>query len=613
MLTVIHHPASLPPGYLFDSWRVVKLLGAGTYGAVYRVEKGGQHCAMKIAMHRPGSGDAEQADARLMREVGCLVHLRHPNIVGIHAHGRWPDIRTGWLYVILEYVDGYTLAEWVERTHPTSQEVVRVFEKLAGAMDYMHGRGVFHRDLKLANIMVRAKDSEPAILDFSAGDYTHAEDLTDAPLPPGTRRYRSPEASRFFKEHGDEKGARYEFKVTDDVYALGVCLYDVLTTAAPASGSPKATVEGRWVPKPARELNARVPAGLSDVAMRFIAREPEQRPSTAEVMRRELEALAGEAGPEWSVPVHIPSLKPPPTPASNTDEETPPERRARRARAVDAGVALLVVAAVAGAFVWLRPTPPPPVHKEISGRPAEPAVPRDAGVASLVPSVSPPGAGDAGLAADAGDMLTASSPGVVLPPLESVRKESSAVKRAPIVASPSTSLDKKAPATSARAEFLAKCAAASAAVALQLGCPSSAQVRPESGACPEEARNAMFNAPNEGGLLLTTRSAVDLTIDKSQPGYPGDEGVFRDGPVTGVVYGGNRGIPKGTVLYGRAWTGDGTFLLVRYTEARFPDGRTLPVCLAIGKDGPQEAWPGSKPGAVLYSRAAVAYVVDRWP
>ncbi|WP_223645553.1 serine/threonine-protein kinase [Corallococcus sp. EGB] len=611
MLTVIHHPAQLPPGYMIHGWRVVKLLGAGTYGAVYRVEMNGHHFAMKIAMHRPGSGDAEQADARLMRELGCLVHLRHANIVGLHAHGRFPELRTGWLYVVLDFVEGYTLAEWVERMHPTAQEVVRVFEKLACAMDYMHGRGVFHRDLKLVNIMVRAKDSEPVILDFSAGDYTHAEDLTDAPLPPGTRRYRSPEASRFLKEHGDEKGARYEFKVTDDVYALGVCLYDVLTTPEPTSGSPKAAVEGRWVPQQARDLNARVPAGLSDVAMRFIARSPDERPPTAEVMRRELEALAGEAGPEWTVPVHIPSMKPPTAPASNTNEETPPARRVRRARAVDAGVALLVVAAVVGAFAWLRPTPPPPVPREVVVHSAEPAAPRDAGGASLVPSLARTDSGDAGPSLDAGDMLTASSPGVALPPLDSVRKESSAVKRAPIVASPSTSLDKKAPATSARAEFLAKCAAVSAAVALQLGCPSSSQVRPESGACPEEARTAMFDE-----LFLTTRSSLNVTIDRSQPGDPGDDGVFQDGPVTGVVYKGTtgpRGIPKGTVLYGRLWTGDGTFLLARYTEARLPDGRTLPVCLAIGKNGPQEAWAGSKPGAVVYSRVQVAYVVERWP
>ncbi|NOK16454.1 hypothetical protein [Corallococcus carmarthensis] len=185
------------------------------------------------------------------------------------------------------------------------------------------------------------------------------------------------------------------------------------------------------------------------------------------------------------------------------------------------------------------------------------------------------------------------------------------MKRAPIVASPS----KKDATSSSRAEFLAKCAAASAAVALQLGCPSSSQVRPESGACPEEARNVMFREEiANGGLIMSPgRSSVQVTIDKSQPGDPGDAGVFRDGPVTGVVYKGTKYLPTGTVFSGRLWTGDGRFLLARYTEAHLPDGRTIPVCFAIGLDGPNEAWERSKPGAVRYSRVEVAYAVDRWP
>ncbi|WP_249351661.1 hypothetical protein [Corallococcus exiguus] len=62
----------------------------------------------------------------MKRELGCLVHLTHPNIVGVHGHGRFPDFETGWLYVLLTFVEGYTLAEWVERMHPTAQEVVRL-------------------------------------------------------------------------------------------------------------------------------------------------------------------------------------------------------------------------------------------------------------------------------------------------------------------------------------------------------------------------------------------------------------------------------------------------------------------------------------------------------
>ncbi|MGE6758565.1 hypothetical protein ACQKGO_11165 [Corallococcus interemptor] len=185
------------------------------------------------------------------------------------------------------------------------------------------------------------------------------------------------------------------------------------------------------------------------------------------------------------------------------------------------------------------------------------------------------------------------------------------MKRAPpIVASPS----KKDSTSSSRAEFLAKCAAASAAVALQLGCPSSAQVRPESGACPEEARNAMFEGwEKPGALRLEPGDSVQVIIDRNQPGNPGVPGVFRDGPVTGVVSDGFKYFPRGTVLYGRLWTGDGTFILARYTEAHLPDGRTVPVCLAIGEDGPVEPYKNSKPGAVRYSRSEVAFVVDRWP
>ncbi|RYZ43305.1 MAG: serine/threonine protein kinase [Myxococcaceae bacterium] len=602
----MHHPAQLPPGYMLYGWRVVKLLGAGTYGAVYRVEMHGQHFAMKIAMHRPSSGDDEQADARLKRELGCLVHLHHANIVGALGHGRWPDFLTGWLYVILDLVEGYTLAQWVERMHPTAQEVARVFMKLAGALDYMHGRGVFHRDLKLANIMVRAKDGEPVILDFSAGDYMHAQDLTDTPLPPGTRRYRSPEAVTFLKEHGHEQDARYEFKVTDDVYALGVCLYDVLTTPSPESNSRRPPVEGNWSPHPARVLNPRVPAALSDVAMRYIKRRPEERPPTGEVMRRELAALAMTAEAEWLVPIHDPALRPSTTPASNNDLETPPERRARRARWVDALLAVGVVAVLAGAlFGWLSVSSPAsrPVQ-ETSVPPAS----FDAGVASVRPSplVVP---GDAGASPDTSSVPTASPPGTALLPPVSVQKERSAVKRAPIVDSPPVSSAKRPLSSgSTRGEFLKKCAAASAAVALQLGCPSSSQVRPEAGTeCPEAAWEAM-----EGVFFFLPDTTLTVLLDVNHPGGGRDRHTWSDGPVTGLVEKGFSRLPKGSLLYGRMYTGDGR-MLVRYTEARLANGDIHPICISVGEEGSIEAVEGSVPGAVVYPSLALAYPVKRWP
>lgn len=608
-MIAIYHPAQLQPGQTVDGWRVVQLLGAGTYGAVYRVEKNGKHFAMKVAMHRASSGDAEQADARLRRELGCLVHLSHPNIIASRAYGRWPDLLSGWLYVILDLVEGYTLAEWVERMHPTAQEVARLFGKLAGALDYMHGRGVFHRDLKLGNIMVRASDGEPLILDFSAGDYTHAEDLTDAPLPPGTRRYRAPEAYRFLREHGDKRGARYEFKVTDDVYALGVCLFDVLTAPEPTSGAFKVPVEGRWMPPPVRLLNPRVPEPLSDAAMNFIARRPEHRPPTAEVMRRKLEALAAEAGPEWTTPLHSLATKPRLDPASGTEEPAPPRPRSRR-RAVLLGAVWVV--GLAAALVMMRSAPPEaPARAESVGPVSHPA--SDTGLVAQVeaPSLEPPLVEDGGVPQDAGatplHVPATSSAGVASPPQASVQKESPAVKRVPTVVSPSEAPAKKVLVSGGSgADFLTKCAAASAAVALQLGCPSSSQVRPSPSECPAEALAAMRK------LSFPPRSDFHLTIDMRQPGDPTEHGVYGDGPVRGVVWKGRSYLPKGTIFHGQLWTADGN-LYARYTRADFPDGNSYPVCVAIGDKGPEPGLEGSKPGAVVFERTFPAYPVARWP
>ncbi|TQF08871.1 serine/threonine protein kinase, partial [Myxococcus llanfairpwllgwyngyllgogerychwyrndrobwllllantysiliogogogochensis] len=381
-------PAHLQPGQTVDGWRVVKPLGAGSFGAVYLVEKEGHRFAMKMAMHRASSGDAEQADARLLREMVCLSQVSgHSNVVEVHAHGRWQHPTQGWLYVVLDYVEGYTLGEWVEKTHPTAHEVARVFGKLAGALAHLHVRGVFHRDLKLGNILVRASDGEPFVLDFSVGDYTLAPELTDTPLPPGTRRYRSPEAARFLREHGHEHGARYEFKATDDVYALGVCLYDLLTNPQPESEAPRTLVGAQWPPPAPHALNPRVPDSLSAAAMHFIDRQTEKRAPTAEVMRRELEALLSEEGEAWRVPIHVPRPQLPlasEAPHNDVPQEVAPApvpKQSRGRRVAGAVAALgLVVASLAG-YMALRLA----ANAERPSAPLTASTVRDAG-----PAASPP-------------------------------------------------------------------------------------------------------------------------------------------------------------------------------------------------------------------------------
>ncbi|QDE67297.1 protein kinase [Myxococcus xanthus] len=607
-------PAHLQPGQTVDGWRVVKPLGAGSFGAVYLVEKEGHHFAMKMAMHRASSGDAEQADARLLREMVCLSQVSgHPNVVEVHAHGRWQHPTQGWLYIILDYVEGYTLGEWVEKTHPTAHEVARVFGKLSGALAHLHSRGVFHRDLKLGNILVRATDGEPFILDFGVGDYTLAPELTDTPLPPGTRRYRSPEASRFLREHGDEQDARYEFKATDDVYALGVCLYDVLTNPQPVRETPRVLVGAQWPPPAPHALNPRVPVSLSAAAMHFIERHPEKRAPSAEVMRRELDALLHEEGEAWTATLHVPTPHLPlalevahnDVPQDEAQPSTPKRTPGRRVAGAVAILAL-VVASLVG-YAALRPTAPTRQAQRLVEPPAPPP-PTDAGAIEPVASSVPP-------------TPPVSSPGVALPPPVPVEKESPPVKRAPArIPLPAESTARKPKALASRpswppspwAGFLKTCAGATAAAALSIGCPG-AQVRPEPGACPSEAREVMFRWEQKGGLRLSPGDSVLLTLDRRQPGFQGEAGTYADGPVTGVVLRSYlKGLPEGTRLSGYLWT-SGEFLVGRYTEAELPDGRTVPVCFALGRRGYIEKWEESKPGATVVGRSNPAYPVERWP
>jgi serine/threonine-protein kinase len=203
----------------------------------------------------------------------------------------------------MEYVEGWTLAQWVERKHPTVRELIRVFRKLAGALAYLHARGVLHRDLKLANVLIRKSDEEPILIDFGCAIHAHSEELTDIPMPPGTPRYHPPQVTRFYQENKNKPGAHYAFQVADELFALGVMLYEVLTEPRPSEEEGKAALNSLWrVPTPPHLKNPRVPEGLSALVMDLLAREPEDRPESAEAIERELADLEQHKGPEYDAP-----------------------------------------------------------------------------------------------------------------------------------------------------------------------------------------------------------------------------------------------------------------------------------------------------------------------
>ena len=397
----MQHPFHLMPDMMVGDFRIQARLGAGGFGAVFRVERDGEPFALKFAVHGPDSDDANRTDARARRELACLLLVHHPNVVKVWAHGRWPHPRTGFHYVVMDLVEGPTLTDWVKQTRPALREVIRVFATLALTLEALHTQAIHHRDLKGSNILVRARDGEPVLVDFGASEHVGSDSqLTEGPLPPGTPHLRTPEALRFHREKYADPTARYPFRPTDDLYALGATLYEVLTSVPPFPPTlPRevltALIEKEMPASPA-VLNPQVPPALGALVLRLLAKNPAERPASGQALHTQLEALLqalrhddpailevplspgahaatteGTGGPAVMSGADDPErplsgtedsggMNPSPGSTSPREEHTPngPAERASPGspwhlrRAWQAAVALLVMLSVLGAGLW---------------------------------------------------------------------------------------------------------------------------------------------------------------------------------------------------------------------------------------------------------------------
>ncbi|HSP81339.1 MAG TPA: serine/threonine-protein kinase [Myxococcaceae bacterium] len=318
-------PEELPPGTEVESWRVVERLGVGGYGAVYRAEhreRPGDFCALKVAL-RP-------VDARAEREAVLLLNRAvHPNVVRFHACFRWPLPHQGFLCILMDWVPGLPLHLWADSLNPSFRELADVGRKVALALAFLHSRDVLHRDLKPEHIILRSSDGEPVLLDLGAGWYEGADTLTHSPLPPGTLHLRSPEAIRFLLASRNHPGTQYHCAPTDDLYALGVCLYRAATGHYPFSpddfDEPLRYRIAYLQPLAPSALNPRVPRALSELILRLLSKRPEERWQTGEALAEALVAAAALGRPkDWEASIFEWEELPP------EKEGDAPPRRIRR-------------------------------------------------------------------------------------------------------------------------------------------------------------------------------------------------------------------------------------------------------------------------------------------
>lgn len=595
-MTAPHSPAT--SGMSIDGWTVVKELGNGGFAVVYLGEKQTRRCALKLARHRDSSGDDKQTHARTMRELTALLLLDHPNIVRHQGYGY---AERGNVYLALDYVEGWTMAEWAERKHPTFREVLTVFDKLAGALSYMHSRGILHRDLKLSNVLIRKSDGEPVIIDFSCATFAAAEELTDSGLPPGTDRFRAPEQFRWLMAHRDQHRARYAYQVADEVFALGAMLYDLLTDARPTAVETRASLNSPTVKPPAASTqNRRVPEYLSDLVESMLSREPARRPVDTEALRRQLGDLLASSSEEYQRSVHPPSEQLPiessPEKAALVDghkAESPLGGVRARGLAVLAAVGVLVAAV----SLWLSRDVPPTVVQPPSER---------LGPALRAPISTPPHSVPPAMSLSSPAAVAQKSPDSVA----QVQKEGPIVKNAPTTEVP---LQGRQTRGRARTTAAAECATMTLVAALAAGCPG-AQIRPESFTCPAGAEEAMRE-----DLRWEVNESFSVNLDSR---YKRGERVWftAGAEVEGVVPKGvdsrqRQVAPPGTRFYGKAYylsdkmgRSEGPALVVRYDRVKLPGQDERPVCFVV-----EMTAYGYEDGRVQASNGGGGFVVDRWP
>jgi serine/threonine protein kinase len=597
-------PTNLPPGTYIHGWLVVRKLGQGSYGAVYHVKLDGHDFALKMARHRADSGDTAHTGARIQRELSCLSLVHHPHIVRVWSHGYWPHPREGFFFIVEDYVEGYTLAEWAERAHPTFRQVVALLEPVADALVAPHKLGIFHRDLKPSNILVRKRDDASVITDFSVGDHPLAEELTEGPVPPGTRRYRSPESLKFERQHPHQPEARYSFQVADELFALGATLYDLLTDPLPTGRHSRLPLNSDALPPPSPlKLNPRVPPALSDLTMALLDPNPRVRPPSADTLCRMLGELKADPDEAWDALVYPPSAR---------HTEASPPLKARQGlgrpgwpRAAALGAALLAL--FLGVIIFVAR------GRDEEPRPARGQFPSQE--QPLGPIIDLPPEPPASHAPQQGPLESSSPPS---------QKENNAVSLSRSTPKPSPPVTperkpQKVPPPVPASPSFKQCAALVGTLAfLNAGC-ATVHLRPEPGECPKDAVEAMrkFGQPNPLRMQLFV-----IPDTKQRATDDIEEGVYENGPTIAALVDDDRLRPKkfppGTLLDGHLWvSAPDDRVYGQFTRARLPDGKTVPICLELCEGhhnvvGVPKLRVGPREGTVVLYPTQIACWTDYW-
>lgn len=262
---------------LDDRYQIIEMIGGGGMANVYLAKDLILNRQVAIKMLRMEFANDEEFIARFDREAQSATSLSHPNIVNIYDVGDEEHL----LYMVMEYVDGMTLKEYIHRFSPLPmQDVVDIMKQITSAIHHAHEHNIIHRDIKPQNILID-QNGKVKVTDFGIAIALSSTALTQTNSILGSVHYLSPEQAR---------GGLATKK--SDIYSLGIVFFELLTGRLPFSGHSPVSIALKHLQNntpSVRRYQSDIPQSIENIVLRATAKDPFHRFQSVSDMYHSLE------------------------------------------------------------------------------------------------------------------------------------------------------------------------------------------------------------------------------------------------------------------------------------------------------------------------------------
>jgi serine/threonine-protein kinase len=266
-------------------YQIVEELGRGGMGVVYKAEDTKLKRTIALKFLSPELTHIPDVKDRFMREAQAAAALDHPNICTVYEF----DEAEEKTFISMAFVEGQSLRKKIESGPLELDEALRIATQVAEGLLIAHKKGIVHRDIKSANIMV-TEDNQAKIMDFGLARMTGGTLLTQEGTAMGTIAYMSPEQAR-----GEAVDHR------SDIWSWGVVLYEMLTSELPFKGDHEQAIVfsiRKDKPKPLTELQSEIPVSIGQVVDKALEKNPDERYQHIDELLDDLKSISAGIVPE---------------------------------------------------------------------------------------------------------------------------------------------------------------------------------------------------------------------------------------------------------------------------------------------------------------------------